>query len=343
MKARLQRIREYLSGNNAWLYVLPMVVMALIWVKESDVKNWKVFLLSLLFGGFFFGSALWRAWRKDQQTSSNSKLGWWISVVVLPTVLMLSLVGISRGDWGFFYFWSYGMGVLLAIEGFQYFQQVRAWSFNWAAWVARFNLEVAILVVLVVLAGFIPFTYNPLQEHLRDVPFSQSWPTYALYSLKIFGVLLLFYGYYFLNHYVLIPALLQKRGLAYYLLGLVLSLLVLYPLTGEIIHRLLADDLIQSTLLTGNVFTTDGYFFAPLLVILATLPFIITYRLLLQQQELNLLKKEKTTTELNWLKQQINPHFFFNTLNNLYALSLTKDEQTPEVILQLSELMRYVI
>ncbi len=48
-------------------------------------------------------------------------------------------------------------------------------------------------------------------------------------------------------------------------------------------------------------------------------------------------------SELDLLKQQLNPHFFFNTLNNLYALSLQQSRQTPESILQLSELMRYVI
>ncbi len=48
-------------------------------------------------------------------------------------------------------------------------------------------------------------------------------------------------------------------------------------------------------------------------------------------------------TEMNLLKSQINPHFFFNTLNNLYSLSLNNSEEVPDVILKLSELMRYVI
>ncbi|MEM9836504.1 MAG: sensor histidine kinase [Bacteroidota bacterium] len=55
------------------------------------------------------------------------------------------------------------------------------------------------------------------------------------------------------------------------------------------------------------------------------------------------LEAEKKTTELALLKEQVNPHFFFNTLNNLYAMSLTQEAETPETILQLSELMRYVI
>ena len=47
--------------------------------------------------------------------------------------------------------------------------------------------------------------------------------------------------------------------------------------------------------------------------------------------------------ELRALKSQVNPHFFFNTLNSLYALTLERSEKAPEMILRLSELMRYVI
>lgn len=55
------------------------------------------------------------------------------------------------------------------------------------------------------------------------------------------------------------------------------------------------------------------------------------------------LKQEKSKTELSLLKAQINPHFFFNTLNNLYALTIKNSKQAPEVILKLSDMMRYTI
>ncbi|MES2560662.1 MAG: sensor histidine kinase [Bacteroidota bacterium] len=48
-------------------------------------------------------------------------------------------------------------------------------------------------------------------------------------------------------------------------------------------------------------------------------------------------------TELNFLKNQINPHFLFNTLNNLYALALKKSDEAPESILKLSSVLRYVL
>jgi len=55
------------------------------------------------------------------------------------------------------------------------------------------------------------------------------------------------------------------------------------------------------------------------------------------------LEKEKLKAELDLLTGQLHPHFMFNTLNNIYSLSLTDSKQTPEAILKLSHLMHYMI
>ncbi len=57
----------------------------------------------------------------------------------------------------------------------------------------------------------------------------------------------------------------------------------------------------------------------------------------------NTLENEKLTAELAFLKSQINPHFLFNSLNNIYSLAYQKSEKTPEAILKLSEIMRYML
>jgi len=54
-------------------------------------------------------------------------------------------------------------------------------------------------------------------------------------------------------------------------------------------------------------------------------------------------QKEKLTGELQFLKSQINPHFLFNVLNNMYSLSLKKSDLLPDVILKLSGMMRYML
>ncbi|GGH17357.1 hypothetical protein GCM10007352_27430 [Mucilaginibacter phyllosphaerae] len=51
---------------------------------------------------------------------------------------------------------------------------------------------------------------------------------------------------------------------------------------------------------------------------------------------------EKASAELSFLKAQINPHFLFNTLNNIYTLAVTNNANTAESIMKLSNIMRYV-
>jgi two-component system LytT family sensor kinase len=55
------------------------------------------------------------------------------------------------------------------------------------------------------------------------------------------------------------------------------------------------------------------------------------------------LENEKLTAELAFLKSQINPHFLFNTLNNIYSLAYQQSDKTPAAILKLSEIMRYML
>lgn len=55
------------------------------------------------------------------------------------------------------------------------------------------------------------------------------------------------------------------------------------------------------------------------------------------------LKIDKLNLEKDFLKAQLNPHFLFNTLNNLYGLALRADRQTPEMVRQLAEMMRYTL
>jgi len=60
-------------------------------------------------------------------------------------------------------------------------------------------------------------------------------------------------------------------------------------------------------------------------------------------QRLLTIEKERVDMELRALKAQVNPHFFFNTLNSIYSLSLDKDERLPSTVLQLSGIMRYYL
>ena len=76
--------------------------------------------------------------------------------------------------------------------------------------------------------------------------------------------------------------------------------------------------------------------------ILAILIKLLKYWYLKQNEHIQLLK-EKSEAELEMLKGQINPHFLFNTLNNIYSLSLKKSDLTPEAVLKLSEMLDYLL
>jgi sensor histidine kinase YesM len=61
-----------------------------------------------------------------------------------------------------------------------------------------------------------------------------------------------------------------------------------------------------------------------------------------KEREKNLIR-EKLESEIKFLRNQTNPHFLFNTLNNIYALARKKSDQTPEVVLKLSKLLRFML
>jgi two-component system LytT family sensor kinase len=62
-----------------------------------------------------------------------------------------------------------------------------------------------------------------------------------------------------------------------------------------------------------------------------------------QNRVLQKIKIEKLQAEVNYLRSQINPHFLFNVLNNLYSLTLKKSELAPDVVLKLSDMMEYML
>ncbi len=74
--------------------------------------------------------------------------------------------------------------------------------------------------------------------------------------------------------------------------------------------------------------------------------FILLYLVVdrfIQKSKVDALTEASLRAEVDSLKAQINPHFFFNTLNNLYGLTVEKSDSAPEVILKLSDMMRYTI
>jgi hypothetical protein len=150
--------------------------------------------------------------------------------------------------------------------------------------------------------------------------------------------------------YVLIPNLLiQKKYLLFIILFIIWVCLVFVMLTTFKFFYLeprfpqyylewdkCPDTLIQRLSSFRLFFTKIIWLFFPASVI----GLIRFYK---NQQRLSKIEEEKKSIELKTLKNQLNPHFLFNTLNNLYTLTLKKDDKAPEVIAKLSEILDFVL
>ncbi len=158
----------------------------------------------------------------------------------------------------------------------------------------------------------------------------------------LMGVVLILIPGIYINTLVLIPRFLAKKKYVHYLLGLLLLVLGWTPAAFFLDNWLdvvffdhSAAELTLKNLPQGMVII--------LLVIAISSLVNLSYRWFFQLNKIVYLENEQLNTELALLKNQINPHFFFNTLHNLYSLALIKSDEAPQVILKLSDMMRYTI
>lgn len=144
----------------------------------------------------------------------------------------------------------------------------------------------------------------------------------------------------YLNIVYIFPKYVENKNLFGHLLTLFVIALLITPIKTLIIFFLHNNDpQAQATLLKNQLYI----FFSTFLVGLSSSIYSIFREWLRSQREKQELQKQTLTSELRFLKSQINPHFLFNTLNNLYALTLKKSDLAPEIVLKLSEMMRYML
>jgi len=155
---------------------------------------------------------------------------------------------------------------------------------------------------------------------------------------------LLLWPLVYLNIYVGIPLLLERSKFWQY--GLTSAALLLLSLLW---HDLLFDLLVVELLPDYYIISFTSYW--ELLKILLVYWVVSTLLKLSEswflwmksREKLAFLQQEKAELELTVLKEQLNPHFLFNSLNAIYSLSLDEEGQVPEALLQLSALMRYIL
>ncbi|OUS02859.1 hypothetical protein A9Q86_02080 [Flavobacteriales bacterium 33_180_T64] len=173
------------------------------------------------------------------------------------------------------------------------------------------NIGAFVLVaILEILSGW-------LTRDSFDTPYS-----FYLWNLKYATYIM---GLIWVNHFVFIPYFLDKKR--YFLFGILLIgsifLVAYFKTYGK-------DWPIVSKLFFFFLYTTGTGMAA----------FFLRRNMIVQRENA---EKEKLQREmeLNYLKEQVNPHFLFNSLNSIYSLSRQQSPETPDLVMQLSELMRY--
>ena len=150
----------------------------------------------------------------------------------------------------------------------------------------------------------------------------------------------------YFNIYFLIPKYILKKKYYTYIFVLITSLLLIYVLRTELNYLLVTKNIWPEAETSQQAFTFNHIIAVTLgeiyVIALAT-AIKLTFDWVYERKRVEDLQKIQLQTELNFLKSQIQPHFFFNTLNNLYALTLEKSNIAPSVVLKLSEIMQYVL
>lgn len=144
----------------------------------------------------------------------------------------------------------------------------------------------------------------------------------------------------YINVLFLIPRyLLNKRFFSYVSL-LLFATIITTPLELISLYWNLSPYPKAQALLLDNQFA----YFVFLFIAVGTSTILkIIKEWIVQQQTQRDLERRNLQSELSFLKSQINPHFLFNTLNSIYALSLKRSENAPNIVLRLSEMMRYML
>jgi two-component system, LytTR family, sensor kinase len=149
---------------------------------------------------------------------------------------------------------------------------------------------------------------------------------------------------FYFNYFFILPRYYKKNKVAQSWVSWVLllvSFIALRYLIQEVLfwHWLGIKNYNDGTTISYYIF--DNLYYGGILIIMSTLFWILDDNIKSQKENLVLLE-EKKTAQLTFLKNQVNPHFIFNTLNNIYSLVSSKSDKALPSIEKLSQLMRYM-
>jgi len=148
---------------------------------------------------------------------------------------------------------------------------------------------------------------------------------------------------FYMNGLYLFPAYFDKRRYGLYILFNLVALVLLSHIFFRLDVLLVRNFRMEEVSVNLPPYFPHLRIFILLIAVnLISLIFSLIYKVRSQELTEKQLSEEKLSTEVRLLKAQINPHFIFNSLNNIYSLAYSKSDQAPDAVLKLSEMLRYV-
>jgi sensor histidine kinase YesM len=212
-----------------------------------------------------------------------------------------------------------------------------------------YNKSIGVMIHVLVWAVFALaiFYYQPVVSDVQ-MPY-QFW-------IKQTAELSLLVIAFYLNSALLVPRLLLKNRLVWYLV-IVIAIMLTIVLTQRALEKSYAAYQERSWMQAeeqrhrrpgpppARLFTSGTMLIITITALVVGISTAITgiQKWQKDNQARKELEKDKVTSELSFLKAQIQPHFFFNTLNNIYVLTTVDPKSAGEAIHQLSKMMRYLL
>ncbi|WP_199139493.1 sensor histidine kinase [Pedobacter sp. ASV12] len=344
--------QEFFIFIGLWFWI------AILFLWDKGATTWDNYFnyLSLTFP--VLAPCLLFSWFNPQlqaNTARKKYLRYWLLcfMVCLPAIATLFA---CLFQWQYINLYALTAGAALALALLLRINSYYQNSIRHVKWIKKIGLENAVLISIVLFALTISIMAvssmgNPRYDHqnnlLIGLEFSffkviRHFSAFISFFVQFLIMYLSGYLFFFINNRYLVAKVLKQQGLTSYILSLLTTVVILYPIIAQLLLFLPINKIFGRDIFSPNPFDLENAF-SVIGIMILSLPIVLSLQWGKQNNQIIALEKEKSQAELDLLKQQLNPHFFFNTLNNLYALSLQKSDKTPESILQLAELMRYTI
>lgn len=153
-------------------------------------------------------------------------------------------------------------------------------------------------------------------------------------------------GAVYSNFFVLFPRYFTSRRYLSYSLLLVADIVLWSIALSFTLYALFGSEINDGTQQSNWIISTAGIVVMSIgtaTTVAVTLALLLLVRRVAHDRQTRELERKNLSSELQLLRSQIHPHFLFNVLNSLYALTLQKSDLAPGMVLKLSEILRYIL